>query len=249
MKKGFTLTEVLVTVAIIGLISALTMPSLSKYSQTTANAMKLKKCVQNLEQIFTVMIEQENVDDIFETSTWQYAEGSVDSFINCLQNYATIGYDESGVANLYGNNPIYSLLSSGKKGDVINNYGTFANYMPLVMEDGTFVFMRSYKKANNDVSVMLRRGTALSERAADIYIDVNGKNIPNTVGRDLFHFYLGQDGILYPDGSKDFTAFLNDDGNDWKGTKTDYMCTDNVKGNSGWPCTARLIEEDYKMKY
>lgn len=251
MKKGFTLTEVLITLGIIGVVSALTLPSLSKYSQTSANAMKLKKCVQNIEQIFTVMIAQENTNDIFETQAWKSSDDTA-TFVNCLQNYAIVGYDESGIADLYGKNSIYSLDNNGKKGSLINNYGPFKDYMPLVMEDGTFIFMRTYNKENSDAkndSDMLMLGTALNAKAADIYIDVNGKKLPNTVGRDLFHFYLGQDGVLYPDGSKDFAAFKDGEVTDWQGNKSEYKCTDDAKGNNGWPCTARLIEENYKVKY
>lgn len=204
MKKGFTLSEVIITLGIVGLISALTLPSLTKNGQNTANATKLQKCVQNVEQLFTVMIAKENAEDLFETKAWKYAESNNANFLKSLQSYLLIGYDEDGATDLYDNASIY-----------------------LLSNDGSFVFIKNYKKANSgqkNISDMLKLETSLNAKAADVYIDVNGKKSPNTAGRDLFHFYLGSDGVLYADGSKDFIAYLLDkEGNNWNGTENAYM--------------------------
>ena len=87
-------------------------------------------------------------------------------------------------------------------------------------------------------------------------IDVNGKTSPNTYGRDIFAFYVGTNGILYPYGGLDASIFdkgnasavWNAKGEDGKSSSGDASCADGEIGN-GLGCTARLIAESYKMNY
>lgn len=50
MKKAFTLAEVLITLGIIGIVAALTMPSLIAHHRKVATASKLKKFYSTMEQ-------------------------------------------------------------------------------------------------------------------------------------------------------------------------------------------------------
>ena len=45
-KKGFTLAEVLITLSIIGVVAALTVPTLVRNYEDAANAAKAKKFTQ-----------------------------------------------------------------------------------------------------------------------------------------------------------------------------------------------------------
>ena len=80
---------------------------------------------------------------------------------------------------------------------------------------------------------------------------------PNTLGRDLFLFYLGADGILYPAGGLDAAAFDHAAqgidtvrGETWQGNggNDSFACNTNHMGN-GWGCTARVIEDGYRINY
>ena len=48
-KQGFTLMELLITLGIIGVVSALTIPALVTSTRNEANAAKLSSAVLNLE--------------------------------------------------------------------------------------------------------------------------------------------------------------------------------------------------------
>ena len=61
-------------------------------------------------------------------------------------------------------------------------------------------------KKIKETDVMLKGG-ALVSQAAEVWIDVNGEDKPNVVGRDTFYFYLGDDGKLYPYGGKDWAIY------------------------------------------
>lgn len=51
MKKGFTLAEVLITLGIIGVVSAMTMPSLIQSTQNKELEVRLKTTYNELNQI------------------------------------------------------------------------------------------------------------------------------------------------------------------------------------------------------
>ena len=78
---------------------------------------------------------------------------------------------------------------------------------PFFLKNGAAVFMMPYdndgtnKKNKNTI---INAGGALYNIAAEVVIDVNGKSSPNVIGRDIFKFYLGSNGILYPVGGKDY---------------------------------------------
>ena len=67
MKKfGFTLGEVLVTLSIVGVISALTLPSFVSNSQNKINASKLSTTITTLETAFSNMMADEGTSDLYE---------------------------------------------------------------------------------------------------------------------------------------------------------------------------------------
>ena len=99
-------------------------------------------------------------------------------------------------------------------------------------------------QVENTESSVLDAGGNLYNIAAVIYVDVNGKNKPNTFGRDIFAFYMGNDGILYPYGGIDESIFFRgDDSVTWH-----TRCSD-TKKITGTECTARLVENGFKVDY
>ena len=299
MKKiGFTLSEVLVTLGIIGVVAALTMPTLIQNGRNEANAAKLSVIVSSLENAFTTAITREGAETLFETGMWgnipelQYKTdengdvvvnsqgkpeiltGGLDgysssdaakaTFVGELNRYlVTAGYKNQNMTQYYEshNTNMYDMSSSGGQGSAIgadNGIGSGNQGFPILLKNGGVVFMRVYKKgtisANEDA--VREAGGSFYEEAADVFIDVNGANPPNTVGRDLFTFYLGQNGILYPVGSMDVSVFDSvhegksaNRTNIWSNPEGGWSCVTPNNINVGWGCTARLIEEGYKMNY
>ncbi|MBU0713913.1 MAG: prepilin-type N-terminal cleavage/methylation domain-containing protein [Verrucomicrobia bacterium] len=76
MKKGFTLVEIMIVVAIIGLLAAIAIPSFMRARLTSQQ----NACINNLRQI--------------EAAKDQYA------LENGLTNYATIGTNDAGAFGL-----------------------------------------------------------------------------------------------------------------------------------------------------
>ena len=110
MKKlGFTLAEVLITLGLVGVISALTLPSFVQSTQNESYAAKLSSTVSSIENALTTMIATEAVVDLSETRFGQeltagnlgrYLKGAsrnkTDYYGNQGQPFLTIAGDRTG---------------------------------------------------------------------------------------------------------------------------------------------------------
>jgi prepilin-type N-terminal cleavage/methylation domain-containing protein len=66
IKRGFTLAETLVALAIVGVVAALTIPTLSSKSQNQAMASKVSVTVNSLENALTSLLSKEGENDLSE---------------------------------------------------------------------------------------------------------------------------------------------------------------------------------------
>ena len=71
MKKGFTLAEVLITLGVIGIVAAMTMPTLIANHQKEVVATSLRKAYAELN-----LALQMAISDYGDVSTWDYSTAS-----------------------------------------------------------------------------------------------------------------------------------------------------------------------------
>ena len=283
-KRGFTLTEVLITLGIIGVIAALTIPALVQSGQNEANAAKLSVVVSTLENALTTMIAREGAPNLYGTKAWGVVQGAewedngnpddvnntrklnissneddIAAFAGRLGQYMQVsGYAKEAPKTYYDNKGPYAMTSSG--GTSTDYSSSLDDCFALELKNGATIFMRAFangdgnsKRTQEDMDKVIEQGGALFSDAADLFIDVNGKNAPNTAGRDIFHGYLGSDGIFYPVGGKDTSIYEGRGLTDtWDNTNSGSWRTclpENNNVKTGFGCTARVIEEGYKINY
>ena len=70
-KKGFTLAEVLVVLGVIGVVSALTLPSLMSNTATVQIGPKLAKAVSMFDQANAALLSDMDVDSLLETNLFE----------------------------------------------------------------------------------------------------------------------------------------------------------------------------------
>lgn len=223
MKKlGYTLQEVLIAMALIGVVAALTVPMITVGSRNQALATKLAAAVSDFENGLTTMIVREAVEDLTETEWYQNdcnAENLVDS------------YKLQGFYNA-GNHGTYKGISieNGNKNTYKIDYD-----VAYQSNNGAIIFV--------DKEINVVTGENIDTYLGRIYFDVNGEEKPNRAGRDIFGYAFTSTGNLYPLGSDKASLLINNNYNDnWtKGT-----CED---GNITINCTARLAEKGYKVDY
>lgn len=226
---GFTLSEVLITLGIVGVIAALSMPSLIANTQNKTNAASLASAVTDIENAIANMMLIEDVMDI------------VDVDFNNLSKYIRLTNTEADpCADFYdcssNDNPIKQINSNGVALTVSEL--TSQGFHFLTKSGAYFAIGTSNEPCESD-DVCLNS-------SANIYIDVNGKKKPNTAGRDFFAFFLGSDGKLYPYGGKEATRLLSS-AEYWEDSqKKEYACNDKIKSLG---CTGRLIENNFAVDY
>ena len=274
-KKGFTLIELIITMGIVGVVAALVAPGVIISNRNAANASKLSTTVSDLTNALSTMPVKEQVDDLYQTDAWQAfgsdltsstSDSTVNDFTGHLSKYINIVPDTTykSASSFYAENKAYDLANDGGKGDVHDfSSGNGSNGRTFLLKNGAVIFAYLTAATEMDEDELLEQeekiiqaGGMLKSVAGELMIDVNGKGAPNTIGRDIFYFYINSDGTLYPSGGWDYSAYLsvvdsvNHSGGDvWYLGGGSTTCTDSSKANGGWGCTARLMEKGYKMDY
>ena len=166
-KKAFTLAEVLITLGIIGVVAAMTMPVLIANYQKKQTVSQLKKAYSILNQAYERSV-LENGD--VETWDWQ-GVSTPESF---AQIYI-IPYLK-GVNKMNTSKIKWVALD---KSDILGLDG-YSNY---ILPDGMIIKFTglNFVSANYEN----RRKTHLK-----ISIDINGNKLPNQYGRDVFVFSI-----------------------------------------------------------
>ena len=227
-KSGFTIAETLIVLAVIGIIAMLTMPTYIANQRKKMYAKTLQVAVVNFQTAMTNLISKEGVDDLLETTAWEKNEKIFVANIGKVLGVLSFDNDPSSYLPLAGT------------GDKINIKDT----INITTKNG--VEYKINKKTEGNVKKSeeetLMNNLNYTNKAATVYIDINGKVAPNIVGRDLFEFDLAVNGLLYPVGSADYNYYNNiEDGPD-PGTKC-------VKDLDGKYCAAYLMNNGYNMDY
>ncbi len=227
LRKGFTLAEVLITLGIIGIVAAMTIPTLIAKYQERQTVSKLTKAYATVSNAYAMA--KANYGDLsmwgFTTnsSTIKDEEGntifSEDTYDN-IKLFWTIMSEYMRVSKWYidvtisDSNKMYYLggqqMGSGKK---ISS--------EILLPDGVSLlggWIDNYKCPQNT-------------KCGDFSIDINGNdNPPNTVGKDVFYFYIYDKGII-PMGNVDASDF-----------SFETYCDPDVDiANNGYGCTAWVI--------
>ena len=241
MKKlyGFTLSEVLITLGVIGVVAAMTIPSIIANYQKQVWVNQLKASYSIINQGLLLM---QNGEDITLDLVGRYFLG-VPLSKSCPSNYVSCSIRGSklncsllnkyfkGKCELINTSYVtYYLKKEKSENEAIDSVFTLSNGTDII-SSGTY----TVKSINNSKGVI-----------GPFYIDVNGYNKkPNTFGRDIFVFYISEvTGQLVPVGAQQLWYY-------WK-TTNDYRGTcDMSKPNThlGVGCTARVIDEGWQMKY
>ena len=221
---AFTLAEVLVTLGIIGVVAAMTLPTLINNAQNKQLEVAFKKSYSALSQIAQrVALEDyggQIPDDALGESLGYYAK--------YLNGKRCTGTAENGCpANADGDNYCNFMYKtykdfSGKVGaPCIGN-----DYVVNVVSGSTFYF---------DFAA---EGEGIYGKQF-VVIDVNGwQKRPNKLGHDMFLFSIGRDGKITAGGAD--TSFY---------PKSGYCNSSTTFSRNGYGCTINAInEKDYFKK-
>ena len=244
---GYTIAETLITLAIIGVIGALTLPTFVSSHRNQTNAAALSVAISNLENGLSSYIIKENSTSFSKTTAGESDIGAI--FVGNLDGILALESTNktSSLANHYDGLQLKNVSGQGIDLDEIENANT---YVGLRAKNGIVYFFNKLNDDGLNEADVMMRGGALTKTWANVIIDVNGTSQPNSIGRDIFLFDLGDDGILYPCGSLDY-SIKNQDFSEttWQDNNNNWTCEGDTRKNLGFGCTARLIDENFKPTY
>lgn len=194
MIKGFTLAEVLITLGIIGIVAAMTMPSLISDYKNKAIDAQFKRVYSN---IYNAMKMIESRDGTLPQCYYTYQGGTSDplKFSQCADFYDKItkemhvikickgnAYNDDCIPEYQGVNTIKEYEDSAS----INGCGGYTQSNILnrnwayIFNDGSILF--TYDAVSNN----------MNNWSGVFAIDVNGKKPPNKWGHDIFSFSFNE---------------------------------------------------------
>lgn len=227
MKKliAFTLTEVMITVGIIGVISALTVPTLIKNYQKKAQVVQFRKNVAEFESAVDMFITEEGKTSFATTSVFTDAISGLSSFMQ----------------NKFKAKPCNNSTKCFADENYISIDGTHEAKFEC---DG-----EAYLLANSAaVCVKLEAYYYLR-----VFIDTNGAEGPNIGGRDMFRFYLDRYGQLVEQPFVNEFCTQHSSKCTESGICLPVVWYDNCKGCEsrafGEPCFGVLRENNWEMTY
>lgn len=186
-KFAFTLSEVLITLVIIGVVAAITVPVLFANYQEKAIKSSLKKNYSALTQALT-KYQADNSQRLMLSDIKDEKQMK-----SILKEYMMVMYD---CDEMTGEKACLPTSKNGLFSDSYKNYSKKTNLPKEYYKDGQLVLQDgSLIMIDSNITQIVPR--------LYILVDVNGfGKKPNIVGRDVFAFQLSEDGHLLPMGSK-----------------------------------------------
>ena len=249
---AFTLAEVLITLGIIGVVAAMTMPSLIQHHREKAMVTSLEKFVSTISQAVDLYKADNECVDSISTCVSYISKGDE----NC-ENFAPIAAKMNVIASVKNANKSTADWLPDK---AYNYYG----------EEQEGIYGGVSKRNIGTCAYLLNDGTTfavdINPTNFDIMVDVNGKKLPNRVGQDIFPLLIGADAnfvyagvtsgnsnknkdvIFYPLGS-DYNAFRGLCSYYYSGGGCNPLNTDPTKEHGASPTAYVLMTKKLPPKY
>lgn len=221
MKKAFTLAEVLITLGIIGVVAAMTLPTVINNVHHKELETALKKQYSTLSQAILDIQREDGLPFEYESYGHNFKKELAAKY-KAAQNCGAI-VDNTGCV-------IHEI------DDTFSHYKSYTgkSLQAAYMDDGGFI-------ANDGTTFFIEQGEqSKSIGAYLVTIDVNGyKKRPNKMGYDLFMFQITKDGKVLPQGA---------DGT-WLSDSREARCSKTSTHNeNGFTCAYYAITDNNYFK-
>jgi len=196
MKKtnAFTSAETLITLGIIGVVAAMTIPNLITKYQEKATVAKLKETFSILSQAYRHAVNEYGTPegwDILGLNNYDGAKNIYDKISPYLKISKNCG-DSTGCFP----NKKYKVVG-GQSYYNLETDDIHIHPHKFILLNGNSMYIQT-----RDENCAENQGVGSAANiCAFIGVDINGLEKPNVIGRDLFIFMLTKDGIM-PRGGK-----------------------------------------------
>jgi len=169
--NGFTLAEVLITLVIVGVIAAITIPTVIAYYNKTETASRLKKFYSTFGQAISRSVIDNGYYTNWDLTESESSQRTIDFVNKYLFPYLQIVKKSTPTSNeCWADN-----VRSATTGNVHSQYSNSQpKHSSAILSDGSSLHVWMSKSCQN----------------AWIVVDLNGHKSPNTLGRDIFPFQI-----------------------------------------------------------
>lgn len=226
-QDSFTLAEVLITLGIIGIVAAMTLPAVINNSRNKQLEAGLKRSYSLIGQALDMHQAQSGERATPENLKIYEMKPILMKYLQVIEDCGFGASDSNSAC-------IPNTTGSGFLGDAskARKYKTYNGQRDIninLFDDGQFVL--------NDGILVLIENSGTSVRLY-ISVDVNGYNKnPNRLGHDLFMFQINDKGTLLPMGAPNTNYY----------SKTDKYCSQSSTNSlNGAGCTYKALnDKDY----
>ena len=223
MKRAFTLSEVLVTLGIIGVVSAMTVPTLMQNYQRKSYVTQLHKVYNEVQQAAVHYITEKNAIDLIEAGI--NSQAKAEEFVT--SNFKIVQTCTNSLT------PCFADSYKSINGTAIAGFNPHTSY---VLASGAAVRSGYYFSG---------KGGASYQSVINLLIDINGKQGPNIQGRDFFN--VG----VYPNGVIDEIELNNPLSPPFsKDLREELFNRNCLSGkNGGYGCFGKILNDNWEMTY
>jgi prepilin-type N-terminal cleavage/methylation domain-containing protein len=257
-KKAFTLSEILITMSIIGFVAAVTIPAMvMDYLRTQFITGAKSTFAQGNYILKKINADRECDNDLKCTGLFnagtnsQTLGGEIVKYFKVVQNCGVSTNQNCWPANTNDN-------FNGTSG-TNTNFNTSNYYYKFQGVDGKSYAIHNYTEdfvadcGNNGSTGALGGNSFMTQVCGVIIVDINGYRAPNTKGKDTFIYYItnGKGPLLYPSGGiDDNKSSINNmtmTNNYWNQGGRNFC--NKATNQDGKYCTGRLMENSWEMDY
>ncbi len=218
-RFGFTLAEVLITLGIIGVVAAMTIPALIANQREKETVVRLKKTYSTISNAYTLILEEYGDPTNWGLTKENYSEILTEYFSKYIKGVT--------VCSKFSSKKCF--VSSNRKDLRNKTVDKITSNQGLIMEDGIVIGFGIQDQQQ------LTSGCVYLDYCFNIIADINGDRLPNRWGVDTFTFHVNKNKII-PRGALDTHS------------ESTLSCAPNADSHSGWyngsGCTAWVLYKE-----
>ena len=222
-KAAFTLAEILITLGIIGVVAAMTIPALMTKIKNHQIEAILKEDYSILQQMMISANEEGAISSLPVSNDINLIRSWFETYMLPYIKAARVCYDEQGC---WAANRVKKL--NGVDFNSTSGIGCGYKSVGMVLNNGSFVCLDDYGSSTMKAQFGISTKAYVS---LIFYIDTNGIKPPNVFGKDIYILGFKEElGRLVPAGTDTTNA---EQVKDCSKTGTGFFCLSLVK-NRGW---------------